>query len=165
MRLIKTSLLVVFLCAIALTAAQTAVGDSTPSDSMTVSSAGNGSAIGTCSVTTSGVPDDVTGLASSTHAIQANWYSNNTPAFSWNTANGATGYSYVLDQTSGTTPDTTPPTVSFVDPANHATVVLTGRVRHRARGLKAAKRCGYSLIPIRRVTTAFPFWSLRPSRM
>ena len=59
----------------------------------------------------SAAPSAISGLASSTHPTQTAWYANNTPAFSWSAASDATsglaGYSYVLDQTSGTIPSTT----------------------------------------------------------
>ena len=64
-------------------------------------------------------PSAISGLASSTHPVQANWYSNNTPAFTWSAStdpapsSGVKGYSYVLDQTSNTTPDTTTETTGL----------------------------------------------------
>ena len=42
--------------------------------------------------------------------MQTTWYSNNTPSFSWSASDassGIAGYSYVLDQSSSTVPDTT----------------------------------------------------------
>jgi hypothetical protein len=56
----------------------------------------------------------ISGLASSTHPVENTWYASSDPAFSWDAAtdssSGLAGYSYVLDQSSGTTPDTTPDT-------------------------------------------------------
>ena len=56
-------------------------------------------------------PGAISDLASSTHPVQTTWYANNLPAFSWSAAtdasSGVAGYSYVLDQVSGTTPDLT----------------------------------------------------------
>jgi len=57
------------------------------------------------------VPGAVTGLASSTHPTETTWYSNNSPAFSWNpttaTNSPIAGYSVLLDQNAGSVPDTT----------------------------------------------------------
>jgi|GEM_PF-2435534 len=54
-------------------------------------------------------PGAISGLGRSTHGTAANWYSNNTPALSWSAAtdasSGVAGYSYILDQVPGTTPD------------------------------------------------------------
>jgi hypothetical protein len=51
----------------------------------------------------------ISSLTSATHPNQALYYSNNAPAFAWTVsdATGVVGYSYVLDQTPGTAPDTT----------------------------------------------------------
>jgi hypothetical protein len=52
----------------------------------------------------------VTGITSSTHAVSADWYSNATASFGWtatDTQTGVDGYSFVVDQNAGTTPDTT----------------------------------------------------------
>jgi len=58
-----------------------------------------------------GVPGAVTGLASSTHPVETTWYSNNSPAFTWNpTTAGSSpiaGYSVLLDQNINSVPDTT----------------------------------------------------------
>ena len=87
----------------------TASGTSTSGPSM---AAGNGGTTGTYTVKidTTG-PTAISGLASSTHPSQTNWYSNNTPAFSWSAStdagSGMAGYSYVMDQSAGTVPDTT----------------------------------------------------------
>jgi hypothetical protein len=58
-----------------------------------------------------GVPGAVAGLASSTHPTEATWYSNNSPAFTWNpttaTNSPIAGYSVLLDQNAGSVPDTT----------------------------------------------------------
>ena len=70
------------------------------------------------------VPPVVSVLSCSTHPNQGLYYSNSAPALSW-TATDATavvGYSWVLDQTSGTVPDTTIDTtansISFAGLAN-----------------------------------------------
>lgn len=47
----------------------------------------------------------VTGLTSPTHPDPDTWYSNNTPAFDWDVASGS-DYSYVIDQSADTVPDT-----------------------------------------------------------
>jgi hypothetical protein len=56
-------------------------------------------------------PSAVSGLASSTHPSQSDWYTDATPALSWNAAADAVssvaGYSYVLDQVADTVPDAT----------------------------------------------------------
>ena len=58
-----------------------------------------------------GVPGAVAGLASSTHPTEATWYSNDSPAFTWNpttaTNSPIAGYSVLLDQNAGSVPDTT----------------------------------------------------------
>ena len=49
-------------------------------------------------------------LASTTHPDEGKWYNNSDPEFSWSEpadASGISGYSYELDQTSDTIPDTT----------------------------------------------------------
>jgi RHS repeat-associated protein len=48
-------------------------------------------------------------VSSSTHSSQTTWYPSDDPAFAWSASDFSTivGYSYVLDQASGTTPDTT----------------------------------------------------------
>ena len=57
------------------------------------------------------VPGAVTGLASSTHPVETTWYSNNSPAFTWNpttaTSSPIAGYSVLLDQKADSVPDTT----------------------------------------------------------
>jgi hypothetical protein len=55
----------------------------------------------------SGPPAPV--VTSPTHPDPTQWYSNNDPSFSWtcDDISGITGYSYVLDQNSGTIPDDT----------------------------------------------------------
>ncbi|OQY21905.1 MAG: hypothetical protein B6I35_07400, partial [Anaerolineaceae bacterium 4572_32.2] len=48
-------------------------------------------------------------ISSSTHPVQTAWYNNDDPAFTWTIPGGPApivGYSYVLDQNTGTTPDT-----------------------------------------------------------
>lgn len=47
-------------------------------------------------------------VSSSTHPDQNTWYNHNDPALSWSCSDisGIIGYSYVLDQTAGTIPDT-----------------------------------------------------------
>lgn len=55
--------------------------------------------------TTYGTPSPT--ISSATHPDQNAWYKNNSPAFSWNKAGGITGFSYVFDQSAGTTPNTT----------------------------------------------------------
>ncbi len=64
-------------------------------------------------------------VSSTTHPVQSSWYTNNDPAFSWTTPvdnSGIAGYSYIIDQSSATTPDTTSDTsansVSFTDKAD-----------------------------------------------
>ena len=61
-------------------------------------------------------------VSSGTHPDQNAWYNNNSPAFSWNKADGITGFSYVFDQSAGTVPDTTVDTtgtsVSFPNTAD-----------------------------------------------
>lgn len=52
----------------------------------------------------------VTSLASSSHPVEATWYASNTVNLSWSSADtlsGVAGYSYVLDSSPSTTPDTT----------------------------------------------------------
>jgi hypothetical protein len=65
----------------------------------------------------SGVPGPVTGLSSSSHPSETTWYDSANPSFTWDpvTANGAAivGYSYVMDQTSGTIPDTSSERISL----------------------------------------------------
>jgi len=49
-------------------------------------------------------------ISSSTHPDEGEWYDNNSPHFEWtipDDPSGIAGYSYVLDQSSSTTPDTT----------------------------------------------------------
>jgi len=49
-------------------------------------------------------------VTSSTHPVEANWYNNNDPALDWNgltDTSGIAGYSYILDHTADTNPDTT----------------------------------------------------------
>jgi len=49
-------------------------------------------------------------VSSSTHPSQSTWYADDDPAFSWtapSSTSGIDGYSYILDQTSNTIPDTT----------------------------------------------------------
>jgi hypothetical protein len=50
-----------------------------------------------------------TSVSSSTHPTQTTWYPNASPTVSWaaSSESGIKGYSYVLDQTSSTVPDTT----------------------------------------------------------
>jgi len=53
-------------------------------------------------------------ISSSTHPNQNNWYSNDDPTFNWTTpsdTSGIAGYSYVLDNSSSTTPNTTVDTI------------------------------------------------------
>jgi len=56
-------------------------------------------------------PPAITGLSSSTHPSSATWYKSSTPTFQWNPAlatdQAIAGYSYVLDQSPATGPDTT----------------------------------------------------------
>ncbi len=42
---------------------------------------------------------------SETHPIQSNWYSNNSPVFSWEKDIGVTGFSFILDDKPNTIPD------------------------------------------------------------
>ncbi len=52
----------------------------------------------------------VSSLASSSHPVESTWYASNTVTFSWSSADalsGVAGYSYVLDSSPSTTPDTT----------------------------------------------------------
>jgi hypothetical protein len=77
-----------------------------------VDNLGNGDVIGvTRIVRIDATGPAVTGLASSTHQTEDDWYRNCDPAFSWDAVadlhSGLAGFSYVLDHTSGTTPDTT----------------------------------------------------------
>ena len=55
-------------------------------------------------------PSAVGGLSSATHPDEATWYANGDPSFAWGAASdagsGVVGYSYVLDQTAATEPDT-----------------------------------------------------------
>jgi len=54
-------------------------------------------------------PPSAPTISSSTHPNENNWYSNNDPSFSWTTpsdASGIAGYSYTIDHSSSTTPDT-----------------------------------------------------------
>ena len=57
------------------------------------------------------IPGAVTGLTSTTHPVETTWYSNNTPAFTWNpttaTSSPIAGYSVLLDQYVDSKPDTT----------------------------------------------------------
>jgi hypothetical protein len=56
------------------------------------------------------VAPTVDSLTSSTHPVQATWYAGANPALAWTASdsqNAVIGYSYVLDQTSDTVPDTT----------------------------------------------------------
>ncbi len=46
-------------------------------------------------------------VSSSTHPTETNWYAVNDVNVSWSAVSGATGYSYLLDQSSGTTADET----------------------------------------------------------
>ena len=49
-------------------------------------------------------------ISSSTHPDENEWYSNNDPSFAWTTPSDTSGidcYSYILDQSATTTPDTT----------------------------------------------------------
>lgn len=48
-------------------------------------------------------------VSSSTHSSESTWYSSKNPSLSWTASDysGINGYSYVLNQSSGTTPDTT----------------------------------------------------------
>ncbi|UCE38629.1 MAG: PKD domain-containing protein [Thermoplasmata archaeon] len=61
---------------------------------------------------------------STTHTDPDTWFSNNDPTFSWTTpaSDYVTGYSYVLDQSPSTTPDTTAepsgPPISYIDKAD-----------------------------------------------
>jgi hypothetical protein len=54
-------------------------------------------------------PPVISNLASGTHPNQSSWYSNNSPSLSWSgsDSSGIAGYSYLLDQSSGTVPDNT----------------------------------------------------------
>ena len=57
----------------------------------------------------------VMSLSSSSHAVEATWYANSTGNFSWSSADGGSGiagYSYVLDSSASTTPDTTQDTAA-----------------------------------------------------
>jgi len=71
-------------------------------------------------------PPAVTGLTSSTHPVEANWYSNNKPYVYWDAAlaNDAAvaGYSYVLDTDPATVPDTVVdvPSLTFGSNWNYA---------------------------------------------
>ncbi|MCX6666409.1 MAG: M28 family peptidase, partial [Euryarchaeota archaeon] len=50
-------------------------------------------------------------ISSPTHPIQGQWYNNNDPQFIWTVPSdlsGIAGYSYILDQSASTTPDTNP---------------------------------------------------------
>jgi hypothetical protein len=65
----------------------------------------------TCTVKIdSTAPSAISGLASTTHLVQSTWYANNTPALGWSAASdtlsGLAGYSYVVDQSAATVPDT-----------------------------------------------------------
>ncbi len=54
-------------------------------------------------------PPEMGAVTSSTHPSDVTWYPNHDVTFSWNaTDTGAVTYSYALDHTSGTRPDTTP---------------------------------------------------------
>ena len=56
------------------------------------------------------IPPPAPTISSSTHPDEDNWYSNDDPAFSWtipSDTSGIAGYSYELDHSSSTTPDTT----------------------------------------------------------
>ena len=57
---------------------------------------------------TSAMGPVVSSLTSPTHPLQDVWYSSDSPSFRWAATDpsGIKGYSWVLDQTSGTTPDT-----------------------------------------------------------
>jgi PKD repeat protein len=53
-------------------------------------------------------------ISSSTHPNENNWYANNDPSFTWTTPSdpsGIAGYSYTLDHSSSTTPDTSVDTI------------------------------------------------------
>jgi len=56
-------------------------------------------------------PPGITGLSSPTHPSSSTWYKSNSPTFQWNPAQATDwavhGYSFVLDQASGTAPDST----------------------------------------------------------
>jgi len=57
----------------------------------------------------------VSSLASSSHLSEASWYANSTGSFTWASADpgsGIAGYSYVLDSSASTTPDTAQDTTS-----------------------------------------------------
>ncbi len=66
--------------------------------------------VGYANAGSGGVPNAVTGLASSTHPVETTWYANNSPAFTWNPTTATTspiaGYSVLLDQNPNSVPDT-----------------------------------------------------------
>jgi parallel beta-helix repeat protein len=73
-------------------------------------SVGNLGITGSGSATVDNTAPGTPTVTSSTHAVQTTWYSNNDPAFDWSgltDTSGISGYSYILDTTPATTPDTT----------------------------------------------------------
>ena len=52
-------------------------------------------------------PGPIDGLASPSHPDEAGWYAAPNPTLSWNASLGVAGYSYLIDQTSGTNPPAT----------------------------------------------------------
>jgi hypothetical protein len=76
-----------------------------------VDNLGNGGAIATCCANIdTAAPSAITGVASSTHPVEATWYANSDPVFSWDAAgdahSGLAGYSCEIDHAGGTIPDT-----------------------------------------------------------
>jgi len=76
----------------------------------TVDNLGNGGATSTRIVRIDTTAPAITGLASSTHPVESNWYASTDPAFSWDAASddgsGVAGYSYEIDHATDTVPDT-----------------------------------------------------------
>ncbi len=76
-------------------------------------------------------------ISSSTHPSQTTWYADNDPSFTWTASSdplsGVAGYSYVIDQVSNTTPDTTIDTTgtskSYTDVGNGGSGVFYFHVR------------------------------------
>jgi hypothetical protein len=89
-------------------AASVAVGDFNGDGYDDLAAANTGANTVSVLLSTSAMGPVVSSLTSPTHPLQDVWYSNDSPSFQWAATDpsGIKGYSWVLDQTSGATPDT-----------------------------------------------------------
>ena len=83
------------------------------------------STLGTNSFTYASEGPEAPVVSSGSHPVQANWYNNDDPAFVWTIPSSVApivGYSFILDQNPGTTPDavadSTGTSVSYIDVAD-----------------------------------------------